>query len=186
MLSAVFNPKWLQKLKHKRISNSSLYWYISDNITGSYKPVNDDESIVIGSEKTGMYGTNFLQISTAPEEYIAYGWYHRIHALAVSPAFRGIWQDADAGIAHNGKPDVNLNSLEISRVIETNRPAQRRTLACGGFPRRAQSVLCAEEKREDFTNHLGMLYHNYLEVVTQRCLLFSLMYDTNRVILTTS
>jgi len=37
-----------------------------------------------------MYGTNFLQISTAPEEYIAYGWYHRLHALEVSSAYRVI------------------------------------------------------------------------------------------------
>jgi len=60
---------------------------VSDNVEGPYQPINND-FIVRGSEKTGMYGTNFLQISTAPEEYIAYGWYHRLHALEVSSAYR--------------------------------------------------------------------------------------------------
>ena len=90
---SLMNPKWLHRVKHKRITNSSLYWYISDSITGPFKPVNDDEYIVVGSEKTGMYGTNFLQIATEPEEFIAYGWYHRIHTLEVSPTFRVIWND---------------------------------------------------------------------------------------------
>lgn len=93
-----FNPRWLQKIKHKRVTNSSLYWYTSDSITGPYKPVNQNEGIVTGSEKTGMYGINFLQISTEPEEYIAYGWYHRLYALAVSPAFRVVWNNNDCRI----------------------------------------------------------------------------------------
>jgi len=45
-----------------------------------------------------MYGTNFLQISTAPEEYIAYGWYHRLHALEVSSAYRVDWHSASIRI----------------------------------------------------------------------------------------
>lgn len=93
-----FNPKWMQKVKHNRITNSSLYWYISDSIAGPFKPINDDEFIVKGSEKTGMYGTNFLQVSTEPEEFIAYGWYHRLHALAVSKAFRVIWNNVGPGV----------------------------------------------------------------------------------------
>nr|MBA2748712.1 glycoside hydrolase family 68 protein [Tatlockia sp.] len=88
----LMNPKWLEKLAHKKITNSSLYWYISDNVTGSYKPANDD-FIVSGSEKTGMYGTNFLQISTPSEKLIAYGWYHRLHTLAVSQRFQVNWKD---------------------------------------------------------------------------------------------
>lgn len=113
-----FNPQWLQKVKHKRVTNSSLYWYISDNITGPYKPVNEDEYIVLGSEKTGMYGTTFLQISTEPEEYIAYGWYHRLQALEVSPAFRVIWKNTDCYTAsqdnHHCQQQSDLNTLKIS------------------------------------------------------------------------
>ena len=89
---ALMNQNWLQKSPSKKITNSSLYWYISDRVTGPYKPANDD-LIVAGSEKTGMCGTNFLQVSTEAEKFIAYGWYHRLHALAVSQAFPVHWQD---------------------------------------------------------------------------------------------
>ena len=88
----LMNPRWLQKMPPKKITNSSLYWYISDNVTGPYEPANDD-FIVSGSEKTGMYGTNFLQISMEAEKLIAYGWYHRLHTLAVSQRFQVNWKD---------------------------------------------------------------------------------------------
>lgn len=91
----LMNPQWLQKVKHKKVTNSSLYCYVSDKIDGDYEPINPDDFIVQGSEKTGMYGTNFLQTSTAPEEFIAYGWYHRLHNLAISPAFRVIWKNQE-------------------------------------------------------------------------------------------
>ena len=90
------NPRWLQKVNSKRVTNSSLYWYISDRLTGPYEPVNQDDFIIKGSEKTGMYGTNFLQVSTDPAELIAYGWYHRLYALGVAPVFRVDW--------NSGKP----------------------------------------------------------------------------------
>ena len=76
----------------------TTYWYISDSIIVLFKPINNDEFIVRGSEKTGMYGTNFLQVSTEPEEFIAYGWYHRLHTLAVSKAFRVIWNNVGPGV----------------------------------------------------------------------------------------
>lgn len=104
-----FNQKWLQTVKHNRITNSSLYWYISDKITGPYKPVEEDDFVVTGSEKSGMYGTNFLQISTEPEEVIAYGWYHRLHTLQVSPAFRVLWKNTS-------QQESYLRNLEISLV----------------------------------------------------------------------
>ncbi len=119
----LMNQKWLQ-LSHKRITNSSLFWYISDHITGPYQPINKDDFIVRGSEKTGMYGTNFLQISTESEEFVAYGWYHRLHALAVSQAFRATWKDIAADsqseilagdrLETRSKQQFNLDSLEIS------------------------------------------------------------------------
>ncbi|MEO8890203.1 MAG: hypothetical protein ABI417_01495 [Coleofasciculaceae cyanobacterium] len=56
-----------------------------------------------GSEKTGMYGTNFLQTSTDPEAFIAYGWYHRLHKLAISPAFRVIWKNQPQIQPNNSK-----------------------------------------------------------------------------------
>ncbi|HEY9845055.1 MAG TPA: family 43 glycosylhydrolase, partial [Candidatus Caenarcaniphilales bacterium] len=89
------NPRWLQKVNSQRITTSSLYWYISDTITGPFQPACADESIVAGSEKTGMYGTNLLKVSTDPEKFMPYGWYHRLHALAVSPTFRATWPSTE-------------------------------------------------------------------------------------------
>ncbi len=91
------NPKWVQKVGKKNLSDSSLYWYISDHITGPFKPVND-KPIVKGSEKTGIYGTNFFPAPDNPEEFIAYGWYYRRMTLAISPTVRVHW---------------NSNSIEI-------------------------------------------------------------------------
>ncbi|GAB1538691.1 hypothetical protein NUACC21_13550 [Scytonema sp. NUACC21] len=113
-----FNPKWLESVKHKRVTTSSLYWYISDNITGPYKPIDNDEYIVKGSEKTGMYGTNFLLISEDPEEYIAYGWYHKLHTLEVHGGYRVNWRNTDypslgiKGSLHNDGMKL-LDTLEI-------------------------------------------------------------------------
>jgi beta-fructofuranosidase len=95
------NPKWLQKVNSKRVTNSSLYWYISDSIEGPYQPVNNNNFIVRGSEKTGMYGTNFLQVSSEPEEFVAYGWYHRLHTLGVSQAFAAIWKNTSNPLDSN-------------------------------------------------------------------------------------
>ena len=97
-----FNPTWLETVKKKRVTNSSLYWYVADQITGPYQPVDREDFVVAGSESTGMYGINFLEIS--PEEMIAYGWYHRLHTLEVSPAFRVDWSSSDA---------FNTSSLQI-------------------------------------------------------------------------
>ncbi len=87
------NPRWLQKTDLKRITTSSLYWYVSDTITGPFQPAGHDGAIVAGSDKTGLYGTNLLQVATEPEQFIAYGWYHRLHTLEVSPVFQANWQN---------------------------------------------------------------------------------------------
>lgn len=119
-----FNPKWLQQVKPQRITNSSLHWYVSPKIEGPYQPVSEPDFVVRGSEKTGMYGTNLLQVS--PERFIAYGWYHRLHALAVSPVFQAVWQSSLKHVSQsqlsgtsptNGRSGLvtsRLNTLEIS------------------------------------------------------------------------
>jgi beta-fructofuranosidase len=84
------NPKWIQKVGQEQISDSSLYWYVSDHITGPFKPVNE-KPIVKGSEKTGMYGTNFFPAPDNPQEFIAYGWYYRRMTLAISPVYQVRW-----------------------------------------------------------------------------------------------
>lgn len=93
------NPLWRQKQHPHRITNSSLYWYTAEQIMGPYYPTRD--LIVPGSETTGMYGTNLLPVTPDLRELIAYGWYHRLHALEIAPTFRATWTDADLKIQLN-------------------------------------------------------------------------------------
>lgn len=88
------HPKWLQQVGEDRITNSSLYWYIADKITGPFRPATN-KPIVMGSEKTEMYGTNFFPASgSIQEELIAYGWFNWSFTLGVSPlSFRVRWDD---------------------------------------------------------------------------------------------
>jgi beta-fructofuranosidase len=70
-----------------------LYWYVSDNITGPFNPVND-LPIVSGSETIGQYGINFLPAPDNPEELIPYGWYPKLFRIEVSPSLcRARWND---------------------------------------------------------------------------------------------
>ncbi|NEQ24715.1 MAG: hypothetical protein F6K28_37535, partial [Microcoleus sp. SIO2G3] len=91
------NPVWLGQVNSRRITNSTLYWYVSDAVTGPYRSIFADESpgggvaIVPGSDRVGMYGMNFLPTNDRLDEFIAYGWYHRLHTLGVSPALRASW-----------------------------------------------------------------------------------------------
>jgi len=89
------NPNWLKQVNNRHITNSTLYWYVSDSVTGPYRPRFDDESIVPGSDRIGMYGINFLPVDDRLDEFIAYGWYHRLHTLGVSPALRASWKNPD-------------------------------------------------------------------------------------------
>lgn len=86
------NPNWVEKLGKTKLTHSSLYWYVSEQITGPFRPVND-KPVVKGSEKTGIYGTNFIPVLNKPEEFIAYGWYPRRMALGVSPQVRVHWNN---------------------------------------------------------------------------------------------
>ncbi|MBW4506245.1 MAG: glycoside hydrolase family 68 protein [Scytonematopsis contorta HA4267-MV1] len=86
------NPKWLEKVGTDNITDSSLYWYVSDSITGPFEPVSE-KPIVTGSEKTGIYGTNFFPAPDNPEEFIAYGWYYRRMTLATAAVHQVRWDN---------------------------------------------------------------------------------------------
>jgi len=92
--TVLMNPQWIDGKRSHRVTNSSLYWYVSDHVTGPYSPVDPDNFIVPGSERTGLYGTAFLQASPSSDELIAYGWYHRLYTLEVGPTFRAVWTGA--------------------------------------------------------------------------------------------
>jgi len=83
------NPKWIMKVGKEEITDSSLYCYVSEKITGPFRPISD-KPIVKGSDKSGLYATNFI---TAPDgQLIAYGSYSTF-TLEVSPQFPVIWED---------------------------------------------------------------------------------------------
>ncbi len=84
------NPQWVEKVGREQLTDSSLYWYTSDKPTGPFTPASD-KPVISGSEKTGMYGTNFLPSPDDPEEFIAYGWQSKGYALEVSSFFKVYW-----------------------------------------------------------------------------------------------
>jgi beta-fructofuranosidase len=95
------NPKWLKQINSNRITNSSLYWYVADEITAPYLP-NSNQPIVLGSDTTEMYGGNFFPaLNTIGGEFIACGWFYWSFILGVSPYFRVIWTDESIEISRN-------------------------------------------------------------------------------------
>jgi len=87
------NPKWKSKTGWSKFTDSTLYWYSSNNIRGRFYPAGD-LPIVAGSLQTSMYGTNFLCPPDQPQEIIAYGWNYRFFNLDVSLLHhRFYWND---------------------------------------------------------------------------------------------
>jgi beta-fructofuranosidase len=91
------NPKWEQR---KEVTSCSLYWYVSEEITGPFKPVSE-KPIVEGSSRSGLYAINLLPAPDRPDEFIAYGWYHRMRTIEVAPIYRVIWKDDSIEIKYS-------------------------------------------------------------------------------------
>jgi beta-fructofuranosidase len=84
------NPEWIDKVGAEQITDSSLYCYVAERITGPYQPL-VEKPIVKGSDKTELYATNFIE---GPEgKLMAYGTYPSSFTLEVSPRFSVIWED---------------------------------------------------------------------------------------------
>lgn len=96
----MMNPTWINKIGRNKLTDSSLYWYVSDNINGPFDPVSD-YPVVKGSEKTRLYGTNFFTLfPDNPEELFAYGWNYASRQLEVSPSqFKAYWNNDEIIIA---------------------------------------------------------------------------------------
>ncbi len=104
------NPLWLEEIGSDNVSDSTLYWYVSDQITGPFKPAGP-LPVVSGSEATGLYGTTFFpkpyrgnwqQANLLNEiEMPALGWYSKNYQLAVSQEFVAIWTQSGLKIAAN-------------------------------------------------------------------------------------
>ncbi|MEO0806221.1 MAG: beta-fructosidase [Cyanobacteria bacterium J06643_4] len=104
------DPLWLAQVGEHRISDSTLYWYTSDEITGPFVQ-NSDLPVVMGSEMTGLYGTTFFpkshdgdwsQAKNATHlDLTVLGWYHQDYRLAISQEFVGVWSEDGLSIVEN-------------------------------------------------------------------------------------
>jgi tetratricopeptide (TPR) repeat protein len=84
------NPEWIDKVGTEQITDSSLYCYVAEQITGPYQPLSE-KPIVKGSDKTELYATNFIE---GPDgKLMAYGTYPSSFTLEISPRFSVIWED---------------------------------------------------------------------------------------------
>lgn len=86
------NSGWREKVGKDKITDSTLYRFVSDRITGPYLQI-PNQPTVVGSEKTGMYGVNFFPTPDNESEYFAYGWYYRIFTLGISGQYRVRWYE---------------------------------------------------------------------------------------------
>jgi tetratricopeptide (TPR) repeat protein len=86
----LINSHWIKQVGREGITDSSLYWYVSENITGPFVPTSA-KPIVKGSEKTGLYGTSFVEAPNG--ELIACGSNILSYTLEVSPRFPVRWEN---------------------------------------------------------------------------------------------
>ncbi len=83
------NPKWIEQVGRERITNSSLYWYVSDNVTGPFMP-SSVKPIVKGSENTDLYGTSLIEAPNG--QLVACGTNMSTVTLEVSNSFPVLWE----------------------------------------------------------------------------------------------
>ncbi|GAB4524407.1 MAG: hypothetical protein Tsb0014_02850 [Pleurocapsa sp.] len=84
------NPRWLEQVGKDGITNFSLYWYVSDKITGPFEPISE-KPVVKGSEYTGLYATNIIE---APNGTLfATGSEGMSKTLELSSRYPVIWED---------------------------------------------------------------------------------------------
>ncbi|MEL6901137.1 MAG: family 43 glycosylhydrolase [Cyanobacteria bacterium J06606_4] len=103
------NPQWLKQIGAHHVSDSTLYWYVSDSITGPFLP-SSSLPVVPGSDSTGLYGTTFFDLPPSNVELAAsetvemkvVGWYSKEYRLAIAQEFSAIWTATNLKIVANG------------------------------------------------------------------------------------
>ncbi|KPQ33908.1 MAG: Glycosyl hydrolases family 43 [Phormidesmis priestleyi Ana] len=98
------NPTWLKTIGAEKVTDSTLYWFVSDSVTGPFEP-SSSLPVVPGSEATGLYGTTFSPLPMVDDwtemsalgkangevHLTVLGWYHQDYTLAIAGEFRAIW-----------------------------------------------------------------------------------------------
>lgn len=92
------NPKWVKQVGREQVTNCSLYWYVSESITGPFIP-SSAKPVVPGSESTDLYGTSFIE---APDgQLVACGTHPGTSTLEVSTRFPVHWENSSVKILLN-------------------------------------------------------------------------------------
>lgn len=113
------DPAWLAQVGPQNVGDSTLYWYVADDITGPFTPI-ADLPVVPGSQETGLYGTSFFKLPSKAVgskgtvfkpsdavEMTVLGWYHQNYRLAIAQEFSAIWTPESLRIVANRDSDRN-------------------------------------------------------------------------------
>jgi beta-fructofuranosidase len=84
------NPEWLEEVGRPNLTDSSLYHYVADCITGPYQPINSIP-IVVNSPKTGLYATNLALSDGNTDDYFVYGWRPNAFDIHLTTAYQVSW-----------------------------------------------------------------------------------------------
>ncbi|TAF52476.1 MAG: hypothetical protein EAZ61_07955 [Oscillatoriales cyanobacterium] len=91
------HPEWRSRLVPRRLSESSMFCYVSDSITGPYRPFPDDEPFVWGSERTELIRSGVF-VEQVQRKLFVYGHYPKSQLLDVSKGFPIGWNGKKLGI----------------------------------------------------------------------------------------
>ena len=103
------HPEWRSRLMPRRLSGSSMFCYVSDSITGPYRPFPEDEPFVWGSERTRLMRSGIFVNMQKPEQkqkIFIYGSYPQSQLLEVSQCFPIGWNGTKLGIMFEAFPNV--------------------------------------------------------------------------------
>ncbi|MEC4805427.1 MAG: tetratricopeptide repeat protein [Jaaginema sp. PMC 1079.18] len=102
------HPQWQAQVGTENITMSSLYWYVSDTLTGNYRPI-VPKPIVKNSDKTNLYGMSLQRDRHG--NYFACGCYHKSMTLAVSRRFPVRWTKNEIEIVLDSTADYSTEKL---------------------------------------------------------------------------
>lgn len=91
------HPEWRSRLVPRRLSESSMFCYVADSITGPYRPFPDDEPFVWGSERTRLARSGVF-FDHPKRTLFVYGSYPQSQLLEVSKRFPIGWNGKKIGI----------------------------------------------------------------------------------------
>lgn len=103
------HPDWRSRLVPRRLSESSMFCYVADSLTGPYRPFPEDEPFVWGSERTRLERSGVF-FDTPKGKLFVYGNYPHSQLLEVSKRFPIGWNGEKIGIMFDLQLDETRGS----------------------------------------------------------------------------